>query len=96
MRQKINLKKGKYIIEIKYAARVGYVSSCSMLISWNGKAVKQITSTDELIHVEKIDVEAGDGENVIEIRGQGKSDSYGMTVAYVKLTSFSQISPSNQ
>ena len=65
MRQRINLRKGKYIIEIKYAARVGYVSSSSMLMSWNEKVVKQIASTDESIHVERIEVEAGDGENVI-------------------------------
>ncbi len=69
MRQKINLRKGKYVIEIKYAARVGHVPSSAMSISWNGKAVKQITSTDQSIHVESIEVEAVDGENVIEIRG---------------------------
>jgi len=67
-----------------------------MLISWNGKVVKQIKSADELIHMERIEVEAGDGENVVEIRGEGESDSYGMTVAYIKLTSFSGIAPSNE
>ncbi len=96
MRQKINLKKGKYVIEIKYAARVGHATTSAMSISWNGKAVKQIASIDELIHVESIEVEAVDGENVIEIRGEGKSDSLGMTVAYVKLTSSSQVTSSNE
>ena len=96
MRQKLNLKKGKYVIEIKYAARVGHAPTSAMSISWNGKAAKQIASIDQLIHVESIEVEAVDGENVIEIRGEGKSDSLGMTVAYVKLTSFNQVTSSNE
>jgi hypothetical protein len=69
MRQKINLGKGKYVIEIKYAARAGHAPTSAMSISWNGKSAKMIAPTDEKIHVESIEVDAVDGENVIEIRG---------------------------
>ena len=69
MRQKINLGKGKYVIEIKYAARAGHAKTSATSISWNGKSAKMIAPTDDKIHVESIQVDAVDRVNVIEIRG---------------------------
>ena len=56
-----------------------------MSILWNGQKVKSVKGEDDLIHTFKIPLTAVQGTNVLEIAGEGKSDSYGMTIANVSL-----------
>jgi hypothetical protein len=56
-----------------------------MSILWNGQKVRSVKGEDDLIHTLTIPLTAIRGTNVLEIAGEGKSDSYGMTIANVSL-----------
>lgn len=81
LRQKVNLKAGRFFIEIEYAGRVGSLSTSQFSLSWNGVKLRTIKAQDEEIHREKIYVNAFSGENTLEIAGEGPSDGYGMTIS---------------
>ena len=86
LRQKINLEQGSYVLQLRYAARSGCVATSEMGIFWNGQKVRSIKGQDESIHTLILPLTAVQGINVLEIAGEGKSDSLGMTIANVRLT----------
>lgn len=55
-----------------------------MSITWNGRK-RFIKAQDEEIHIEIIPVVAVTGINTLEIAGEGKSDTVGMTISRVSL-----------
>ncbi len=61
LRQRLNLKAGRFFIEIEYAGREGYVSTSQFSLSWNGVKLRTIKAQDEEIHREKIYVNAFSG-----------------------------------
>ncbi len=46
IRQKLFLKTGKYILQLKYAARIRHIYSSSFSIYWNDKVVDKIDGKD--------------------------------------------------
>ena len=85
LRQRFDLEDGTYILELNYAARSGFVKTSEMSISWNGQKVKIIKGEDDQIHSLRVPLSAVRGKNVLEIAGEGTSDTYGMTIANVRL-----------
>ena len=85
LRQKLELRKGEYNLELDYAARSGFVGTSEMSVSWNGQNVKTIKGEDDSIHTLKLPLSAVEGTNVLEIAGEGTSDGLGMTISNVKL-----------
>lgn len=85
IKQKIQLKKGTYVFQMSYAAKIGCVATSGFSVSWNGKKLKQILASDENIHQFERVVEAVDEENILEIKGESASDRFGMTIANLKL-----------
>jgi hypothetical protein len=55
-----------------------------MSVTWNGKK-RFIKGQDEEIHIEIIPVVAVAGINTLEIAGEGKNDTVGMTISRVSL-----------
>lgn len=47
--------------------------------------VLSLSSTDYEIKLASVNVYANDGENILQLRGAGISDSFGMTVDNIKL-----------
>lgn len=86
LRQKLDLQGGEYILELDYAARSNYVTTSQMSVSWNGQKVKTVKPQDDEIHFLRLPVTAISGRNTLEISGEGPSDTYGMTIANVRLT----------
>lgn len=56
-----------------------------MSIKWNSEQPILIKPVDYEIHTYTMTVQGVEGENVLEIAGQGTSDGQGMTVANFRL-----------
>ena len=50
IRQRLPLKAGKYILRLKYAARIHNIHTSSFSIYWNGEIVEKIDGKDNYIH----------------------------------------------
>lgn len=57
-----------------YAAKQNRADSMGVSIHWNGNKVIEMTEKDNKIHEYEVVLEAIDGENVLSIKGEGKSD----------------------
>jgi hypothetical protein len=47
IRQRVSLKSGEYYLQLRYAARAGYVNTSAFSVYWNGKPVSKIDGKDE-------------------------------------------------
>jgi hypothetical protein len=52
---------------------------------WNGENVVHIIPVDHKVHRKTQQVEVVAGENILRFEGDGKEDSYGLTIDNVKL-----------
>ncbi len=59
--------------------------SCAGSILWNGKSIKSLKPTDYKIHTTSWPVKAVIGKNYLQFRGEGISDTFGLTIDNVKL-----------
>ena len=59
--------------------------SCRGQVLWNGKEVFHINPNNYHIQTKHLVVEVKEGDNKLQFKGQGKSDSYGLTIDNVKL-----------
>lgn len=79
-----------YVLEFDYAARATGVSSAFTSradVIWNNVVVASINPQDYLVHHASISVQLKAGENVVSFDGASHSDSYGLLIDNVKLTS---------
>ena len=77
---------GCFTLKLDWACREGTpFDSCGGSIIWNGKYVKSIKPSDYAIHNTSWPVKAKIGRNSLQFRGEGTSDTFGLTIDNVKL-----------
>ena len=75
-----------YRIEFEYACRKNIAfDSCEGNVFWNEKKVFHVTPNNYKVHKKTIEVEAVIGTNSLKFEGEGKEDSYGLTIDNVKV-----------
>lgn len=75
-----------FILKLDWACREGTpFESCGGSIIWNGKYVKSIKPSDYAIHNTTWPVKAKIGKNSLQFRGEGISDTFGLSIDNVKL-----------
>lgn len=73
---------------MNYAAREGYTDSAMFTLTLNDNVIQKVTVNDDEIHKLFFAFEVNEpGDFVFAIRGDGPSDSYGMTIGQVSLFS---------
>ncbi|CAM5999473.1 unnamed protein product [Sphagnum balticum] len=82
-----------YTLQFSYAARQYYINSSNAEILWNNIVIASLVPNDTLIHHVDIPVTLKVGDNILQFDGAGISDSYGITIHNVTLSS--QYNPTN-
>lgn len=70
---------------MKYAAAVKNIDSSALSLHWNGNRVTDIFGTDSQAHEFQISLTGIEGDNTLEIRGEGAQDGLGMTINNLRI-----------
>lgn len=93
IKQKVNVKPGKHVLEFDWASRSGVVQTSNVFeVRINGQVLKSVAPGDYNAHHEKIefDLQSCPQDTYIEFCGAGKSDSLGAVIDNVQLFEYDE------